>query len=156
MVQITCGSIYTRHLVKVDVHQNSMKVDVHRAVPRTATRKKTNRFPRTRRCGSREQADVDFANESIDQWTDVDQAVVSCAPQKPDQSPIPSRISWTVMVLEACLLSVLCTQEHGAGKTEHNVAVCESALGNSRWRPDQRIVQSYIDAHRNVSRCHHI
>ena len=59
--------------------RNSMQVDIRSAVPQTATRKKTNGFPRTSRCHQR---------------VDVDQTFVLCAPQKLDLSPISSRISY--------------------------------------------------------------
>jgi hypothetical protein len=61
------------------VDQNSMQVDIRSAVPQTATRKKTNRFLRTSR---------------FHQRVDVDQIVTSCGPEKPNQSPISSRISY--------------------------------------------------------------
>jgi hypothetical protein len=61
------------------VDRNLMQVDVRSAVSRTATRTKTNGFTRTSRCHQR---------------VDVDQVVVLCTPQKPDRSPISSRISY--------------------------------------------------------------
>jgi hypothetical protein len=36
------------------------------------------------------------------------------------------------MVLEACLLRVLCAQEHRAKKAERSVVVCKSTLGDYR------------------------
>lgn len=96
-----------------------MQEKVRSAVPRTVTEKKSysrnsnrpeedeedeqqrrppggrRRFPRTRQCRSREQADVNLANKLRHQWTLWRSSSHIVCPPKPDELPIPSRISRT-------------------------------------------------------------
>jgi hypothetical protein len=62
----------------------------------------------------------------------------------------------TTMVSEACLLRVLCVQEHIVGKAVHTVAMCVNQWKILFLSSDQRTTHSYIGAHTNVRRCHHV
>jgi hypothetical protein len=117
------------------VDWNLMQDDVRSAIPRTATRKKTNGFLRTSRCRSSSRAML--------------------------PKNLIGRLSragslTTTMVSEAYLLRVLCVQEHIVGKAVRTVAMCVNQWKILFLSSDQRTTHSYIGAHANVRRCHHV